>query len=47
MEFAFFVSDYVSPVAVTIMFVLMVYIFVTEALTARRRAKREREQQIH
>lgn len=38
---------YVGPVALTIMFVLLIYTGVTEALITHRRAKREREQQIH
>lgn len=47
MQFANFVMDYVSPIGLTIMFILMIYLFVTEALISRSRLKREREQQIH
>jgi hypothetical protein len=38
---------YVQPVAITIMFGLLIYLQATEVLAARRRAKREREQQVH
>jgi len=46
-EIANFVMDYVTPVAVTIAYALAIYVFATVALTAHRRAKREREQKIH
>jgi hypothetical protein len=48
LEFFDFVMDYVTPVGLTIMFVLMVYIMVCEAREAHRREKRaQHEQQIH
>lgn len=47
LEFLDIFTYYVAPVTLTIMLVLLVYIEVTEALITHRRAKREREQQIH
>ena len=47
LEFYYFVFDYVAPAGLALVVVLLVYVEVTEALRAHRRAKREREQQIH
>ncbi len=47
MRFANFVMEYVMPAGLTFMFVYMIYLFVSEEIKAHRRAKREREQQVH
>lgn len=47
LQFAEFVTDYVMPVGLIIMFVQMIYLFTTEALVSYHRLKREREQRGH
>ncbi len=47
MQLANFVMDYVTPVGLTMMFILMIYLFATEAVIQHRRLRRQRKQQIH
>lgn len=44
--FDFLAFDF-APVGLAFVVILMIYLVVTEARTAHRRAKREREQQVH
>jgi len=47
MRFADLVMDYIMPAGLTFIVVYMIYLFVSEEIKAHRRAKREREQQVH